>query len=169
MSPHDKIMQFDSNVPLKGVFPGTVVMAGGCFDIFHYGHLQFLIEARRAGDSLVIALEPDDFITQRKGRVPFHTQMQRASILARLDIVDAVILLPFFTTDKEYDKMVTIIAPDVIAVTEGDAKIEQKRKQAERVGGEVKVVCGLLDGLSSSTIGKYETVSRNRNDGGSKG
>ncbi len=41
--------------------PGNqrVVLVGGCFDILHFGHIEFLKKAREAGDYLIVALEPD--------------------------------------------------------------------------------------------------------------
>ena len=83
-----------------------VVLVGGCFDVLHYGHVQFLESAKSRGDLLVVALEPDEFIAKRKKRKPVHTQAERAAILSALRSVDVVLLLPFFTTDMEYRRMV---------------------------------------------------------------
>ena len=79
-----------------------VVLVGGCFDILHIGHIRFLKAARKQGDSLVVALESDEFIRLQKRREPFHTQAERAEILAALRSVDTVILLPLLSTDEDY-------------------------------------------------------------------
>ncbi len=136
------------------------VLIGGCFDILHYGHLLFFQKAADLGKHLIIALESDEFIIKRKKRQPFHTQMHRAEMLAALTIVDAVILLPFLQTDKEYFDLVKQVKPAVIAVTAGDAYIKQKQEQASQIGATVKEVTELLKPFSTSQILDYATILR---------
>ena len=135
-----------------------IVLVGGCFDIFHYGHFQFLKKAKKQGDILIIALESDQFIKKRKKRMPFHNQKQRAKILSSLNFVDLVILLPYFSSDDDYFKLVNEIKPKVIAITAGDLQRQNKAKQAKMVGGKVVVVTPLIKNFSSTRIYKfYET------------
>ncbi|MCX7881244.1 MAG: adenylyltransferase/cytidyltransferase family protein [Patescibacteria group bacterium] len=128
------------------------VLVGGCFDIFHYGHLQFFKKAKKEGDLLIVALECDDFIRNFKQREPIHTQKERAEILSHLNIVDLVVLLPFFKNDKDYFLLVDKIRPNVIAITKGDLQIENKKKQAEKVNGKLKIVIDLNKKFSSRKI-----------------
>lgn len=96
------------------------VLVGGCFDILHYGHIHFLREAKKLGDHLIVALESDENLKRLKGSTrPIHNQKQRKEILESLKFVDEVLLLPEMKTDSEYEKMVTKIAPHIIAITEG--------------------------------------------------
>lgn len=132
-----------------------IVLVGGCFDVLHYGHIKFLESAKARGDVLVVALENDEFIRQRKKREPFHTLKQRAEILTNLRSVDVVVCLPTFTTTKEYVDFVGIIKPSIIAVTSGDTHLPQKRQCAEAVGSEIIEVCDLVPGLSTSTLLNY--------------
>lgn len=137
----------------KKTFEGMkTVLVGGCFDILHYGHLQFLKSARESGDFLIVALESDEFIREKKNKEPIHTQDERAEILAAMKYVDAVIILPLFKSEKEYADLVGSISPKVIAVTEGDPYLENKREQAKRFGSEVKIVTPLIKGLSTRKI-----------------
>ena len=128
------------------------VLIGGCFDLMHYGHFSFLRDAKSAGDILIVALESDEAIEKRKHRTPIHSQLQRAEILSSLDVVDYVILLPFFTQDAEYGRMVELIHPSLVAVTKGDPNIERKREQTRTVGSYVIEVSPLLDLFSTSKI-----------------
>ena len=128
-----------------------VVLAGGCFDILHYGHLSFLKKAKAVGGFLIIALEPDDSI-QLKGRRPFHNQQERAEILAALEMVDLVLLLPVFKNDADYLELVKTIKPQIIAVSEKDINYQKKAKQAQEIGIEIKIVIPLLDKFSSSRL-----------------
>lgn len=149
----DKIIEYKNLKKYTGNSKNKkVVLVGGCFDIFHYGHLMFLKKAKLAGELLIVALEPDEFITKIKNRKNIHTQDQRAEILSSIELVDLVIKLPLFKTDNEYGKLVKIIKPSIIAVTKGDKQIENKKKQAETVNGKILTVTNLIAGLSTKTI-----------------
>lgn len=128
------------------------VLVGGCFDLLHFGHFQFLKKAAEAGDFLIIALESDEFVMKSKRKLPVHSQSERAQILASLNMVDLVILLPVFEDEKKYSEMVSLIRPKLIAVTEGDPFIDKKKKQAGTIGAEVEVVSPLLGKFSTSKI-----------------
>lgn len=128
------------------------VLVGGCFDLIHFGHLQFLKKAKESGDYLIVALESDEFIKKNKRKEPIHNQDERAEILANMSMVDLVIKLPLFTLSEEYFNMVKAIRPKVIAVTDGDSQIENKRKQAKTIGAEVRIVTPLLEKYSTRKI-----------------
>lgn len=66
------------------------VLANGCFDPFHYGHLLYLQEARKLGDVLVVAVTLDEHINKGPGR-PAFPLAERMAILRALAIVDEVI------------------------------------------------------------------------------
>lgn len=137
---------------ISSISEKKVVLVGGCFDLFHYGHLTFLEKAKRKGDFLIVALESDEFIKRHKGRTPIHNQKQRAEILASIKYVDLVIKLPLFKSDKNYYDLVKTIKPWLIAVSEADRQIENKRKQAKLVGSRVIIVSSLIKNLSSKDI-----------------
>lgn len=147
----------ESDIPaLRKTWVGDrVVLAGGCFDLLHYGHYSFLVAARARGDRLVIALEPDEFILRRKKRTPVHTQRQRAEILAGLEMVSHVILLPLYASDSQYAQLVSTVRPSVIAVTAGDVNLSRKQAQAAAIGAEVVEVVPKIETFSSSSIIQY--------------
>ena len=66
------------------------VLANGCFDILHPGHLAHLREARAMGHRLIVALTADECVNKGKDR-PFHKWVDRAALLRELRCVDAVI------------------------------------------------------------------------------
>lgn len=133
-------------------FGRDFVLVGGCFDIFHYGHLIFLKKAKKLGGLLVVSLESDEFILRRKKRNPTHNQNQRARILAALSIVDMVIKLPYFKSNLEYANLVKLVKPRFIAITKGDPLTAIKNRQAKAVKGELKVVCRRQVNFSSTKI-----------------
>ncbi|MFH1864225.1 MAG: adenylyltransferase/cytidyltransferase family protein [bacterium] len=119
----------------------NIVLVGGCFDIFHWGHFVFLSKAKKLGDYLVVLLESDENTKRLKGPTrPFHNQIQRRKILESLNFVDKVISLPPITKDSDYLKSILRIKPNIIAVTSGDPLFSKKRKQANLIGAKVIII-----------------------------
>lgn len=157
----DKIVPYKELVTkAKDWISEKVVLVGGCFDLLHLGHVSFLKEAKEQGTLLCVVVESDEFIIRYKKRKPFHTQQERALIVSRLIDVDGVVLLPYLKSDSEYLKLVQIVNPSVIVVTEGDSQYENKKRQIESIGGSIHTVKKIKN-FSSSKIGKYETLFRN--------
>jgi len=133
---------------------GRIVLTGGCFDILHIGHVRFLSEAKRMGDYLVVLLESDKKVKELKGKSrPVFIQKERAEMLAALGCVDLVVLLPMMENDDDYLNLVMKVKPDIIAVTEDDPQIENKRRQAREVGGKLKII-SLIKTFSTSKLAK---------------
>lgn len=129
------------------------VVVGGCFDLLHYGHFQFLKKAKEAGDILVVLLESDEKVRQLKGvNRPIHNQSHRAEMLRSLKMVDEVVNLPSISRYEEYLEILKKIKPDIIAITSGDPKKDLKEKMAKEVGAKLLVVTPLLPGFSTTSI-----------------
>ncbi len=112
-----------------------IVLVGGCFDFLHFGHINFLREAKKHGDHLVVALESDESVKKMKGeKRPIHTQVQRQQMLEALTYVDEVIALPPMHGDRDYFELVEKVKPSVIVSTQGDPIQHKKIAQAELVG-----------------------------------
>lgn len=68
-----------------------VVLANGCFDLLHVGHVRYLEDARRRGDLLVVALNTDASVRALKGAGrPLIALEERAELLGALRAVDCV-------------------------------------------------------------------------------
>lgn len=87
-----------------------VVATNGCFDLLHFGHVDYLQRARSLGDLLIIGLNSDRSVRQLKGPtrplVPAH---QRAGVLAALACVDAVVIFP----QKRATRFLAAIQPTI--------------------------------------------------------
>lgn len=130
-----------------------IVLAGGCFDILHPGHVVFLEKAKKAGDCLIILLESDKKVRELKGaNRPVHTQRMRAKVLSALQDVDCVILLPFMSSESYYDDILQKIKPDVIAVTSGYGEIGHHQRSARLTRAKLKFVTKKVNGHSTSRI-----------------
>ncbi len=66
-----------------------IVLANGCFDVIHIGHIEHLREARAMGRFLYVSLTVDEFVNKGPGR-PLYTWEDRAQVLRALRCVDAV-------------------------------------------------------------------------------
>lgn len=66
------------------------VLANGCFDLIHAGHVAHLRAARAMGERLVVALTMDEHVNKGPGR-PVYPWEQRAAILRELRCVDEVV------------------------------------------------------------------------------
>ena len=74
-------------------------------------------------------------------------------MLSALQSVDLIVLLPMMESDIDYLNLIMKIKPDIIAVTENDPHIEKKRRQAKKVGGELKII-PLIKTFSTSKLAK---------------
>ncbi len=95
-----------------------VVFTNGCFDLLHYGHVQYLEKARARGDALIVAINSDASVRRLKGPArPVVTQRFRARVLAALEAVDFVTIFSEATPFK----VIQALTPDVL-VKGGDWK-----------------------------------------------
>lgn len=89
-----------------------VVLANGCFDLIHVGHVRHLEDARTRGDFLVVALNSDESVRALKGRNrPFQPLAERAEIVAAMRCVDAVTSFG----ERDLDATLRALRPDVHA------------------------------------------------------
>jgi len=99
----------------------NLVFTNGCFDIVHRGHIEYLIQAKSMGNSLVIGMNSDASVRKLKGvGRPINNESDRAFLLINLKCVDAVII---FNEDTPYN-LIKEIKPDFL-VKGGDWKDEQ--------------------------------------------
>ena len=130
-----------------------VVLVGGCFDILHLGHITFLEEAKKMGKNLVILLESDETIKKLKGENrPINRQIDRAEMLAKLKMVDYVVMLPELKNNQDYTDLIKKINPKIIAISGGDKKIELKKQEAKIVGAKLVEVTKRIPQYSTSQM-----------------
>jgi rfaE bifunctional protein nucleotidyltransferase chain/domain len=130
-----------------------IVLAGGCFDILHIGHLRFLEKAKEQGDVLMLFLESDEAIRKRKGNNrPINNQEDRARLLSALSCIDYVVLLSGILSDADYDRLTTAIKPAIIATTKLDPARLHKERQAKFLGIKVVDVTDYISTKSTSRI-----------------
>ena len=69
---------------------GVVVATSGGFDPIHPGHVTCIVESKQYGDTLVVIVNGDDFLKNKKGK-PFQDVETRAAIVSAIRGVDYVV------------------------------------------------------------------------------
>lgn len=83
-----------------------IILANGCFDMLHPGHLHLLKEAKSIGGLLVVAVNDDDSVTRCKGPGrPLIPLEERAKALEALECVDAVVAFKEDTPEEVIRKL----------------------------------------------------------------
>lgn len=89
-----------------------VVLANGCFDLLHVGHVRYLAAARALGDVLIVGVNADEAVRRLKGPGrPLMPAAERAELVAALGVVDHVVVFEEDTADR----LVTLLKPAVHA------------------------------------------------------
>lgn len=131
----------------------SIVVAGGCFDILHLGHIKFLKQAKKQGHILIILLESDESVQKLKGNNrPINQLLDRAEILAAIEFVDYVIPLEGILDNQGWDKLIYNLNPDIIAVTKKDPQIIHNKRQAEKINAKIVEVIARIDNKSSTKL-----------------
>ncbi len=126
-----------------------VVLANGCFDLLHVGHVRYLEDARTKGDYLVVALNDDASVRALKGAGrPIVPLAERAEVLLALRCVDAV------TSFGERDLEMTLrkLRPDVHAKGSDYTQETVPEAAVDRELGIEIAICGGPKVRSTSEI-----------------
>jgi rfaE bifunctional protein nucleotidyltransferase chain/domain len=115
-----------------------IVLANGCFDTLHVGHIRYLEGARREGDVLVVAVNADSSVGSLKGPGrPILSETPRASLVAALRAVDYVILF----SEPNVETLLQDLRPDVHAKgTDYTTDSVPERATSARLGIRVAIV-----------------------------
>lgn len=115
------------------------VLAFGCFDILHYGHLQYLRKAKELGDRLIVVVARDSTMKKVKGREPVFDERARLDMVRGLKPVDDA---AFGHEKGDKYEIIRELMPDFIALGYDQHEDEAKlRKWLDEAGmPKVKVV-----------------------------
>ena len=117
-----------------------VAVTGGVFDIFHYGHLLTLKNAKKYGDILIVVIARDENVTKIKGKQPVHSQKQRQEMIQAIRYVDLAII-----GKKDKKKTLDMIKPNVIVFGYDQEMFGNENYKTVKLDKEIK-------GIKSSSI-----------------
>jgi len=128
----------------------TVVLANGCFDLFHVGHVRYLLGAKAAGDVLVVGINSDRQTRELKGsNRPFMPENDRSEIVASLRCVDLVTIFD----EPTVEELMRSIRPDFHAKgTDYTTETVPEREIMRELGGQVMIVGDPKDHSSTELI-----------------
>lgn len=116
-----------------------IVLANGCFDILHVGHVRYLRAAKEHGDVLVVAVNSDRSARALKGEGrPYVPQDERLEVLSALAPIDYLVL--FDAPDAS--RLLRALKPDAHAKgTDYTPETVPERETVRGYGGKI-VICG---------------------------
>jgi rfaE bifunctional protein nucleotidyltransferase chain/domain len=134
-----------------------IVLANGCFDVLHAGHIRYLKGAREFGDVLVVAINADAQVAKLKGEGrPILADRERAELVASLEPVDWVTIFD----EPTVTELLLLLKPDVHAKgTDYTEETVPERDVVRSYGGRVAIVG---DQKNHSTTEIMERVSGER-------
>jgi D-glycero-beta-D-manno-heptose 1-phosphate adenylyltransferase len=114
-----------------------IVLANGCFDLLHVGHVRYLADARRRGDVLFVGINSDAAVARLKGAGrPLMPSDERVEIIAALRSVDHVVVFDEDTADR----LIAALRPDVHAKgTDHTPASVPEAATARAVGAEIAI------------------------------
>src|SRR5436190_1021659 len=122
---------------LKGLGQ-RIVLTSGSFDLIHLGHVKYLAKAKELGDVLVVGVDSDRKIRQRKGEdLPLVPQQERLELLAHQRPVDLLFLKD---EEKERWALIKAVEPDVLVLTEDHSYTDEEQAQLSELCGSVAVL-----------------------------
>ena len=143
---------FEAFEPLLSIWKSSnniIVFTNGCFDIIHHGHVDSLQRSATLGTKLIVGLNSDASVRMNKGENrPVLKEMERASVLAAFECVDAVL----FFEEETPAEIIAQIIPDVL--------VKGKQYEIHEIAGHDTVLKNggrvetleLVKGISTSEI-----------------
>lgn len=129
-----------------------IVLANGCFDLFHVGHIRYLAGAKNLADILIVGINSDEQVRKLKGeKRPFMPENERAEIISSLKFVDYVTIFP----EPTVTELIRAIKPDFHAKgTDYTTDSVPERAIVKEYGGRVAIVGDPKDHSSTELIEK---------------
>jgi rfaE bifunctional protein nucleotidyltransferase chain/domain len=129
-----------------------IVLANGCFDVLHVGHIRYLAGARSEGDLLIVGVNSDAQVRKQKGDGrPILPAAQRAEIVAALESVNFVTVFD----EPTVEELLLALKPDVHAKgTDYTVDTVPEREVVESYGGRVAIVGDPKDHSTSEILSR---------------
>lgn len=117
---------------------GVIVLANGCFDLLHVGHIRYLAGAKALGDCLIVGINSDEQVRKLKGaNRPLMPERERAEIVSALKSVDYVTVF----SEPTVEELLRALRPDFHAKgTDYTTDSVPERAVVQEYGGKVAIV-----------------------------
>lgn len=137
-----------------------IVLANGCFDLLHVGHIRYLQGAKALGGKLVVAINSDRSVRALKGEGrPLMPAGERAEILAALADVDAIVVFD----EPDVRALIRELHPDVQAKgTDYTRESVPERDEVMAYGGRVEIVGDPKDHSTTEFLAHLQPPGKGR-------
>jgi len=127
-----------------------IVLANGCFDVLHVGHVRYLAGARELGEVLVVGINSDEQVARLKGPDrPVMPAAERAELVASLESVTYVTVF----NEPTVEQLLLTLKPDVHAKgTDYTEETVPERAVVRSYGGRVAIVGDPKDHSTSAIL-----------------
>jgi rfaE bifunctional protein nucleotidyltransferase chain/domain len=131
-----------------------IILANGCFDVFHVGHVRYLQGAKALGGKLIVGINADASVRELKGEGrPRMPELERAEVIAAIAGVDAVTVFPEHTVEA----LIRAVRPDYHAKgTDYTPESVPERNVVKECGGKVVIVGDPKDHSSSELLKRWK-------------
>lgn len=132
-----------------------IVLANGCFDLLHVGHVRYLRGAKALGGKLIVGMNSDASVRQLKGEGrPLMPAEERAEIIAAMTDVDAVVIFD----EPDVRELIREFGPDVQAKgTDYTRETVPERDDVLAYGGRVEIVGDPKEHSTTDFLGHLRT------------
>ena len=156
----------------KRVAKPTWVAVSGGFDPIHVGHIEMMKRARRKGEKLVVILNNDNWLVDKKG-FAFMPQRERKMLLEEFPFVDRVVLTDHRPNDPDRSVVRTLraIRPDFFGnggdrgtrnTPEMDACAELNIGMRFNLGKKIQSSSWMIENAVQAALRASATKSRKR-------
>lgn len=112
-----------------------IVLTSGTFDLFHIGHAQYLEKAKAMGDVLIVGVDSDEKVKQRKGPSrPVVPEHERVLILAHCRHADVITIK---NANDPSNHLIKLVQPHVLVVSKStkhkDDEVDEKAQYCSEI------------------------------------
>lgn len=136
-----------------------VVIVTGCFDLITNAHVRFLKRAKSVADILVVGIEDDNRVREFKGKFrPVNTIAQRVELMDAFQFVDFTFVIsgsPKIELKRFYSKLHHELKADILAVSENDQHMDDRKEEIEAGGGKLAIVSQIEEGSTTSLLRQF--------------
>ena len=138
------------------------MLANGCFDLIHTGHIRYLAQAKSQGDILVVAINSDTSVRKLKGEGrPILKASERAEILSYFTCVDYITIF----NEDNVSRILLTLKPHIHA--KGSDYTEETVPEKDTVrsyGGKVIIAGGPKIRSTSEIIADIARQKKSRHE-----
>ena len=133
-----------------------IILANGCFDILHAGHIRYLEAAKALGELLVVGVNSDLEVAKQKGPGrPVLPEAERAELVAAIEAVDLVTIFE----EPTVAELLLELKPDVHAKgTDYTEETVPEREIVKSFGGRVAIVGDPKDHSTSDLVSRLKNT-----------